>query len=84
MNRHTGAYYTATVKGPLMIIEDRDGHQTIMATRDEALDLRAAIDATIGAMPVDIGTDMHGRQATRAAMDRADSAAYPGDPYRGR
>ena len=60
------------------------GGDVMLLTRDEALDLREAISALIGAMPVDIGTDIPGRQATRAAMDRADSAAYAGDPYRGR
>jgi hypothetical protein len=28
--------------------------------------------------------DMHGQQATRAAMAGSDLAAYAGDPYRGR
>jgi len=84
MNEYTGEHYTATIQGRLMIIEEKDGRQMITATRDEALDLREAIGALLPAIPVDIGTDIAGRQATRAAMDRADSAAYAGDPYRGR
>jgi len=31
-----------------------------------------------------VAVDMAGRQATRAAMEGSDLAAYPGDAYRGR
>ena len=56
MNRHTGAYYTATVEGSLMLVEQTEGQDMLFLTRDEALDLLEAINAVIGAMAVDIGT----------------------------
>jgi hypothetical protein len=84
MSKYKGEYVTAEATWSLMTIENASGSISAALTRDEALDLREAIGAVIGAMPVDIGTDIPGRQATRAAMDRADTAAYAGDPYRGR
>ncbi len=78
MNRHTGAYYTAEVNAGLMTIEARDGHDMLIVTRAEALDLLDAINAVIGAIPVNI----EARQAIRSAMAKPQTAAYPGDTYR--
>ena len=60
MNRHAGAYYTAEVNGGLMTIEARNGHDMLIVTRDEALDLLEAVNAVIGAMAVDIRAERKG------------------------
>jgi hypothetical protein len=54
MTEYIGEYYDAEVNGNLMTIAESDGCILHVLTRDEAYDLQEAINAVIGAMPVDI------------------------------
>ena len=54
MTEYIGEYVTATVSGSSVILAIATVGQSLFLTRDEALDLQEAINAVIGAMPVDI------------------------------
>jgi hypothetical protein len=77
MTEYKGEYVDATVIASSLMMIEVDG-STLYLDRDKALDLLEAINAVLPAMAVNI----EARQAVRAAMARAETAAYPGDTYR--